>query len=205
MARDAANSNKACYPTFFNLVVGLRGEWALSASEKISKCSTVSQYDDRKLHLTFKWLHMTFPAPPTRSTRLLCHEQMMTALQWWMGEGHDAYRRARANFATAQSPERGWQRGVPRSAALPCYVALFMCALGLACTVQSTMHMICGCSLGSIEYNRKFFAEQWPSNHHQGIVEYGLSEHFITLSQSIMSGWWGWICSCCISWSLVGC
>ncbi len=42
MARDAANSNKACYPTFFIVVVGLRGEWALSASEKISKCSTVS-------------------------------------------------------------------------------------------------------------------------------------------------------------------
>ncbi len=43
---------------------------------------------------------------------------------------------------------------------LCCCVAPFMCALGLAWTSQSTMHMICGCSLGSIEYNQKFFTEQ---------------------------------------------
>jgi hypothetical protein len=68
---------------------------------------------------------------------------------------------------------------------LCCCVALFTCALGLACTGQSTMHMICACWLGrSIKYFWKFFAEQmtFKSSSRHSIVWPGVAGHFITIN-----------------------
>jgi hypothetical protein len=159
--------------------------------------------------------HDFFPAPPTtdhwpptRSTCLLLLPTNDDCIAMMNGRGTWCIQESESQLCHSSKPGEGLGVGHPQvclpccvAVLLCCCVALFMCALGLACTGQSTMHMICGCLLGSIKYHQKFFAEQWPSNHHQGIVEYGLSEHFITINYELR----GWICSGCISSSLVGC